>query len=64
MGYVLCTHDPDYVELAQQEQQHAGIILGQQHKHTIGDWVAFLELVHTIFDADDMRNVVEYLKTP
>jgi hypothetical protein len=37
MGYVLCTHDPDYVELSQQEQQHAGIILGQQHKHTIGD---------------------------
>ena len=35
MGYVLCTHDPDYVELAQREIQHAGIILGQQQRHDI-----------------------------
>lgn len=39
MGYVLCTHDADYVEMAAQGATHAGIVFGQQHKHGIGDWV-------------------------
>ncbi len=61
MGRVLCTHDTDYIDLAV-EREHAGIIFGQQHKRTIGEWVAFLELIHGIYDADEMRNVVEYVK--
>lgn len=36
MGYVLCTHDSDYVDLAADGREHAGIVFGQQHKHTIG----------------------------
>jgi hypothetical protein len=61
MGRVLCTHDADYVELAQSGMEHAGIIFGQQHKHTIGDWVRFIELIYGVYTANEMRNVVEYL---
>ena len=62
MGFVLCTHDTDYVDLAASSIEHTGIVLGQQDKHTIGDWVAFLTLVHTVYDADEMHNIVEYVK--
>lgn len=62
LGRVLCTHDADYVDLATSGVKHAGIVFGQQHKHTIGDWVRFLELVHGVYDAEEMHNLVEYLK--
>lgn len=61
MGYVLCTHDADYVDMASDDVEHAGIVFGQQHKHTIGDWVRFLELVHGVYTPDEIRNLVEYL---
>jgi predicted nuclease of predicted toxin-antitoxin system len=35
MGRVLSTHDSDYIDLATAGTQHAGIIFGQQDKHTI-----------------------------
>ena len=63
MGYVLCTYDADYVDLAASGIEHAGIVFGQQHKHTVGEWVAFLELVHSIYDAEEMHNLIEYVKT-
>ena len=61
MGYVLCTHDSDYVDLATSGVKHAGIVFGQQHKHTIGTWVTFLELVHSIYAAEEMHDLVEYI---
>lgn len=61
MECVLCTHDADCIDLAV-GKEHAGIVFGQQHKRTIGEWVAFLELVHGVYDADEMHNVVEYVK--
>lgn len=61
MGRVLCTHDTDYYELATSGMEHAGIIIGQPDKHTIGDWVKGLTLVHTVYSAEEMRNRVEFL---
>ncbi len=61
MGYVLCTHDSDYVELAASGVEHAGIIFGQQDKHSIGDWVKFLELVVSVYANTDMQNRIEYI---
>jgi len=61
MGFVLCTHDSDYVELAAGGVEHSGIIFGQQHRHGIGDWVRFLELVHAAYEPDEMRNRIEYI---
>jgi hypothetical protein len=61
LGYTLCTNDADYVDLAAAGCEHAGIVFGQQHKHGVGDWVRFLELLAAILDPDEMHNRVEYL---
>ncbi len=61
MGYVLCTHDTDYVQLAADGMEHAGIVIGQPEKHWIGDWVKGLELIHAFYTAEEMLNRVEYL---
>jgi hypothetical protein len=61
MGYVLCTYDSDYIELAASGIEHAGIVKGTAEKHWIGDWVKGLELIHAVYTDEDMRNHVEYL---
>lgn len=60
-GYVLCTHDTDYVQLASSGIEHAGIIIGQQDKHWVGEWVKGLTLYHTVCSAEEMKNRLEYL---
>jgi len=62
LGYVLCTNDADYVEMAEFGAEHAGIVFGQQHKHGIGDWVRFLELMASLLEPDEMHNRIEYLR--
>jgi hypothetical protein len=61
MGYVLCTNDSDFVKLAHNGFQHAGIIFGQQEKHGIGHWVKRLEQLHSTHTAKDFTDHVEYL---
>jgi hypothetical protein len=61
MNCVLCTFDTDYVQLANSDVEHAGIIIGQPEKHWIGQWVKGLSLYHTIYTAEEMRNRLEYL---
>ena len=61
LGYVLCTNDADYVDLATSGIEHAGIVFGQQHKHGVGDWVRFLELLASVLEPDEMHNRIEYL---
>lgn len=60
-GRVLCTHDADYLDLAQAGEPHSGIIFGQQHKHGVGNWVGFLELVYNVYSAEVMVGRLEYL---
>jgi hypothetical protein len=60
-GWVLCTHDADYLDLAQTGLEHAGLIFGQQHKHGVGHWVNFLELVHSVYSSEEMQNRIEYV---
>jgi hypothetical protein len=61
MGYVLCTHDTDFIALAAQGIEHAGIIIGQQEKHYVGEWVNGLTLYHAIHIVEDMYNRVDFL---
>jgi hypothetical protein len=61
MGYVLCTHDSDFIELATGDMEHAGIVFGQQDVHHIGAWVSYLELMHAVYSPEEMRNLVEYV---
>ena len=60
-GRVLCTFDTDFIKLAVEGQSHAGIILGQPELHYIGGWVSYLELMHAVFSAEEMRDRIEYL---
>ena len=61
MGRVICTHDNDYIQLASAGMEHAGIVFGQQDIHHIGAWVRYLELMHAVYEPEEMKNVVEYL---
>lgn len=62
-GRVLCTHDSDFVKLASEGVNHAGIVFGQQDQHRIGEWVKYLELLHSIYSSGEMLNIVEYLSS-
>jgi hypothetical protein len=61
MGRVLCTHDQDFLRLAAEGMSHKGIVFGIQDLHGIGDWVRGLELIHTVLEAENMENNIEYL---
>lgn len=61
MGRVVCTEDRDFLKLAAAGMEHAGIIRGRQRRHSVGDWVRCLRLVHGACDAAELRNMVIYL---
>lgn len=63
MGYVLCTYDSDYVQLAYQGIEHAGILFGIWNKHNIGDWVRVIEFIYEILAPADMQNQIEFLSS-
>jgi hypothetical protein len=48
--------------MAVQGTEHAGGAFGQQHKHPIGVWVKFLELIYEMYSQEDMLNRIEYVK--
>ncbi|MHB8626207.1 MAG: DUF5615 family PIN-like protein [Aggregatilineales bacterium] len=62
MGYVLCTNDSDFMDLATHGTAHTGIVFGQSELHTIGDWVTFLVLVQAVYTAEDMQDRIEFVK--
>jgi len=58
---VLCTYDKDFLRLAADGVEHAGIIFGLKEIHTIGRWVNRLKNMHENYVMADMQNHVEYL---
>ena len=60
-GRVLCTNDADYVAMHTSGVEHPGIVFGQQHRHGVGHWVHFLELVYAVYSAEEMKNRLEYV---
>lgn len=61
MERVLVTADTDLLVMASEGAEHWGIIYGKPNKHSIGDWVTKCELICSVYDADEMKNHVEYL---
>lgn len=61
LGCVFCTNDADFIALATSGIAHMGIVFGQQHKHGVGEWVHFLELLASIFEPEEMQNRIEYV---
>lgn len=60
-GRVLYTHDADYIGMYTGGTDHLGIIFGQQQRHGVGDWVKFLELVYSVYTANETKNRLEYV---
>lgn len=60
-GRVLCTHDPDFLQLAAEGVEHAGIAFSPQNRVSIGGWVRALRAMHAQYSAEEARNRVFFL---
>ena len=60
-GRVTVTHDSDYITLATQGTEHAGIAYSKPGTRSIGELVRALLLIHDALEPGDMINHVEYL---
>ena len=60
-GRILCTYDSDYIGLAKQGIEHAGIIFVPGRYRDIGVMVEYLRSVYVFYSLDDMENRLEYL---
>jgi uncharacterized protein with PIN domain len=61
MGRVLCTHDQDFLRLAAEDVEHAGIAFAPQNRASIGGWVRNLRALHAMYDSGQVKNQVFFL---
>ncbi|MBZ0318395.1 MAG: DUF5615 family PIN-like protein [Anaerolineae bacterium] len=61
LGRVLCTYDSDFLILAAEGVEHAGIVYAQQQKTSIGDWVRGIRVLHTRMTAEESQGQVIFL---
>ncbi len=62
MGRVLCTHDQDFLRMAAEGAQHAGIAFAPQFGATTGGWVRALRALHSRLKAEEVVGRVVFLK--
>ncbi len=60
-GRVVVTHDDDFTRIHADGASHAGICYCPKDKHSIGDFVCLLMLVHECFEEEEMHGHLEYL---
>jgi predicted nuclease of predicted toxin-antitoxin system len=63
MGRVLCTYDDDFLALANQGFEHAGIVFAQHEKTSIGDWVREIRSLYAAITAEQAQGQVFYVRT-
>jgi predicted nuclease of predicted toxin-antitoxin system len=61
LGRVLVTSDVDFLRLAADGADHAGIVFGVLDNHTLGDWVKKLELICFVYSPEEFLNHIEYI---
>lgn len=61
LARMLCTHDQDFLRLAAEGAEHAGIAFSPQYQASIGGWVRELRALHARLDAVQVRNRVFFL---
>lgn len=61
MGRVLCTHDQDFLRLAAEGAEHAGIAFMPQSRASIGAWVRGLRALHVRYETGQVENRVLFL---
>ena len=58
---VLVTHDDDFLVLASQRFEHAGIAYCRKEIRSIGEIIHILVLLYEVGTSDEMRGRIEYL---
>jgi predicted nuclease of predicted toxin-antitoxin system len=61
MERVLCTYDADFLRLASEGAEHAGIVYTKPRKMSIGGWIRELRSLHARMTAEEMVNQVIFL---
>ena len=65
LGRILVSQDEDLLAEAAHRQRHgrdfAGVIYAHQQSISIGEFIADLELLASVFDSTEMANRVEFL---
>jgi predicted nuclease of predicted toxin-antitoxin system len=60
-GYVIVTHDADFLRLASGDNNHPGIAYCHKESLSIGEIIRSLILIHQILTPEDMIGHIEYL---
>jgi predicted nuclease of predicted toxin-antitoxin system len=60
-GRVMLTFDSDFLNLHRSGLKHAGIVWCPATKHSIGELIRKIVILHSARSAEDMVNRVEYL---
>jgi hypothetical protein len=60
LNRVIFTQDDDFLRLASDRHEHAGVVYAAQHT-PVGSIVAGLIMVHQVLTPEEMRNHTEYL---
>jgi hypothetical protein len=60
-GWVLITFDSDFLSIARESIEHAGIVWSSERKYSIGQLVRALALIHAVLDMEAMKGHVEFL---
>jgi predicted nuclease of predicted toxin-antitoxin system len=58
---VIFTQDDDFLVLASQGVEHAGLAYCRQHTRSIGEIIRALEMIHGVYEAEEMRNRIELI---
>ncbi len=58
---VMVTCDADFLKLAAQNEDHAGIVFYAQQARHIGQVVEWLALMHSVLTPDEMRGQVQFI---
>lgn len=61
MRRMLCTHDQDFLRMAVEEVDHAGIAFARHYNATIGGWVRALRALHAKISAEEAMGRVMFL---
>jgi predicted nuclease of predicted toxin-antitoxin system len=58
---VIVTDDTDFLRIAALTTEHPGVVFCRRTRHTIGEIINFVILIHELYSPDDMVGRVEYL---
>jgi len=58
---VIVTDDTDFLIAGAKSSDHGGIVFCRRMRHTLGEIIRFLILVHQVYTAEEMKGRIEFL---